>query len=192
MTPDATLCATLMSVLYSSVSEEQVLNRQLMVNVSISSKDNYCIEVVLRCLAVEGDGIGSPELHDGGILATVLAAGFKGEMLRFQAGVTMEISRLDAWYSRNDGTIESPATYVVRGLCRRCCIPELILRCMQVSAMLMESGKPPQNHDELIELVTNPETGYLNLFSQHQLQEFLLFEREYEIYKMELEESSIF
>nr|GMC51934.1 nuclear pore complex protein NUP107 [Ipomoea batatas] len=192
MTPDATLCATLMSALYSSVSEEQVLNRQLMVNVSISSKDNYCIEVVLRCLAVEGDGLGSPELHDGGILATVLAAGFKGEMLRFQAGVTMEISRLDAWYSRNDGTIESPATYVVRGLCRRCCIPELILRCMQVSAMLMESGKPPQNHDELIELVTNPETGYLNLFSQHQLQEFLLFEREYEIYKMELEESSNF
>lgn len=31
MTPDATLCATLMSALYSSVSEEQVLNRQLMV-----------------------------------------------------------------------------------------------------------------------------------------------------------------
>ncbi|CAH9076937.1 unnamed protein product [Cuscuta europaea] len=191
MTPDATLCATLMSALYSSVSEEEVKNRQLMVNVSISPKDKFCIEVVLRCLAVEGDGLGYPELHDGGILATVLAAGFKGEMLHFQAGVTMEISRLDAWYSRSDGAIESPATYIVRGLCRRCCIPEVILRCMQVSASLMESGKPPKNHDGLIDLVTNLETGYLHLFSQHQLQEFLLFEREYEIYKMELQESTM-
>lgn len=29
--PDATVCATLMSALYSSVSEQDVLNRQLMV-----------------------------------------------------------------------------------------------------------------------------------------------------------------
>ena len=56
-----------------------------------------------------------------------------GELLRFQAGVTMEISRLDAWYSGIDGSLEGPATYIVRGLCRRCCIPEVILRCMQVS-----------------------------------------------------------
>ncbi|KAL7234868.1 hypothetical protein ACSBR1_018352 [Camellia fascicularis] len=77
MCPDATLCATLMSALYSSVSEEVVLNRQLMVSVSISSTDNYCIEVVLRCLATDGDGLGPHELNDGGILATVIAAGFK-------------------------------------------------------------------------------------------------------------------
>ncbi|RAL46345.1 hypothetical protein DM860_015338 [Cuscuta australis] len=191
MTPDSTLCATLMSALYSSVNDKEVLDRQLMVNVYVSSKDKYCIEVVLRCLAVEGDGLGCPELHDGGILATVLAAGFKGEMLCFQAGVTMEISKLDAWYSRNDGAIGSPATYIVRGLCRRCCIPELILRCMQVSASLVEYGQPPEKHDEFIDLVTNPETGYLHLFSQHQLQEFLLFEREYEIHKMELRESLV-
>lgn len=31
MVPDATLCTTLMSALYSSVSEEEVLNRQIMV-----------------------------------------------------------------------------------------------------------------------------------------------------------------
>ncbi|CAL5379462.1 unnamed protein product [Camellia sinensis] len=188
MCPDATLCATLLSALYSSVSEEVVLNRQLMVSVSISSTDNYCIEVVLRCLATDGDGLGPHELNDGGILATVIAAGFKGELVRFQAGVTMEILRLDAWYSSKDGSPEGPATYIVRGLCRRCCIPEVILRCMQVSVSLVESGNPLESHDELIELVASPETGFLHLFSQQQLQEFLLLEREYWICKLELGE----
>lgn len=56
-----------------------------------------------------------------------------GELARFQTGVTMEISRLDAWYSGTDGSLEGPATYIVQGLCRRCCIPEVILRCMQVN-----------------------------------------------------------
>ncbi|CAL5379366.1 unnamed protein product [Camellia sinensis] len=184
MCPDATLCATLMSALYSSVSEEVVLNRQLMVSVSISSTNSYCIEVVLRCLAIDGDGLGPHELNDGGILATVTAAGFKGywqldcwlfcqklsntskwrrEFVRFQAGVTMEMSRLDAWYSSKDGSLEGPATYILWGLCRSCCIPKVILRCMQ-------SGNPPESHDELIELVALPETGFLHLFSQQQLQ----------------------
>ncbi|XP_057504964.1 nuclear pore complex protein NUP107 [Actinidia eriantha] len=188
MRPDATLCATLMSALYSSVSEEVVLARQLRVSVSISARDNYCIEVILRCLATYGDGLGPHDLNDGGVLATVIAAGFKGELIRFQAGVTMEISRLDAWYSGIDGSLEGPATYIVRGLCRRCCIPEVILRCMQVSVSLMDSGNPPEDHDQLIELVACPETGFLHLFSQQQLQEFLLFEREYSIFKMELQE----
>lgn len=51
----------------------------LQVNVSISPKDNYCIEVALRCLAVEGDGFGVHGLNDGGLLASVMAAAFKGE-----------------------------------------------------------------------------------------------------------------
>ncbi|VVA20711.1 PREDICTED: nuclear pore [Prunus dulcis] len=186
--PDATVCATLMSALYSSVSEQDVLNRQLMINVSISSKDNYCVEVVLRCLAVAGDGLGQQEHNDGGILSTVMAAGFKGELLRFQSGVTMEISRLDAWYSSKAGSLESPATYIVQGLCRRCCIPEVILRCMEVSLSLIELGMPPEGHDQLIGLVASSEAGVLHLFSHQQLQEFLLVEREYSIRQMELEE----
>ncbi|XP_020414594.1 nuclear pore complex protein NUP107 [Prunus persica] len=186
--PDATVCATLMSALYSSVSEQDVLNRQLMINVSISSKDSYCIEVVLRCLAVAGDGLGQQEHNDGGILSTVMAAGFKGELLRFQSGVTMEISRLDAWYSSKGGSLESPATYIVQGLCRRCCIPEVILRCMEVSLSLIELGMPPEGHDQLIGLVASSEAGVLHLFSYQQLQEFLLVEREYSIRQMELEE----
>ncbi|KAH7547049.1 hypothetical protein FEM48_Zijuj01G0265900 [Ziziphus jujuba var. spinosa] len=191
MCPDATVCTTLMSALYSSVSEEVVLNRQLMVNVSISSMDNYCIEVVLRCLATVGDGLGPHEANDGGILGAIMAAGFKGELPRFQAGVTMEISRLDAWYSRKEGSLDGPATYIVRGLCRRCCLPELVLRTMQVSVSLMESGIPPENHDELIELVACPDSGFVHLFSQQQMQEFLLFEREYSICQMELQEEEI-
>ncbi|URD83217.1 Trypsin [Musa troglodytarum] len=128
MLPDATSCTTLTSALYSSVSEDDVLKRQLRVDVAVSSSDNYCIEVALHCLAVNGDGLGLHEANDGGLLATVIAAGFKGELNRFQPGVTMEISRLDAWYSSEDGSFRSPANYIVKGLCRRCCLPELILR----------------------------------------------------------------
>ena len=47
-------------------------------NVAISTRDNYCIEIVLRCVAVEGDGLGSHQVNDGGVLGTVMAAGFKG------------------------------------------------------------------------------------------------------------------
>ncbi|KAL9304256.1 hypothetical protein ACSQ67_021519 [Phaseolus vulgaris] len=140
------------------------------VNVSISSRDSYCIDVVLRCLGIPDDGLEPHELNDGGILGTILASGFKGELPRFQAGVTMEISRLDAWYSDKDGPLECPATYIVKGLCRRCCLPEVILRCMQVSVSLMGSGVLPDCHDTLIELVGSPETDFLHLFSQQQLQ----------------------
>lgn len=190
--PDATLCTTLTSALYCSLSDDVVFSRQFTVNVSISTVDNYCIEIVLRCLATEGDGLGQHQLNDGGILAAVIAAGFKGELPRFQNGVTLEISRLDAWYvcSSGGGSLQAPATYILRGLCRRCCIPELILRCMQVSVSLMECGYPPEDHEELVELVASPESGILHLFSQQQLQEYLLFEREYSIFKMELEEEA--
>ncbi|KAF6164632.1 hypothetical protein GIB67_032860 [Kingdonia uniflora] len=133
--PDATSCTTLANALYSSVSEEVVLSRKLMVDVSVSAMDTYCIEVVLRCLAVEGDGLERYESNDGGIAATIMAAGFKeaGELIQFQSGVTMEISRLDAWYSSKDGLLEGPAAYIMLGLCRRCCLPELVIRCMQVN-----------------------------------------------------------
>jgi nuclear pore complex protein Nup107 len=100
----------------------------------------------------------------------------------------MDISRLDAWYSSKEGSLETPATYIVRGLCRRCCLPELVLRSMQVSVSLMESGNPPEDHDELIELVASDETGFLSLFSRQQLQEFMLFEREYRMSQLELQE----
>ncbi|XP_057535635.1 nuclear pore complex protein NUP107 isoform X2 [Amaranthus tricolor] len=190
MCPDATLCATLMSALYSSVTEEVVSSRQLTVDVKVSPKNNFCVDVTLRCLAVEGDGLGPHELNDGGVLASVMATGFKGELPRFQAGVTMEISRLDAWYLNAEGSQKDPAAYIVRGLCRRCCLPEIILRCMQVSVSLVELNEVPERYDELIELVACPETGFLYLFSQQQLQEFLLFEREYTICLMELQEES--
>ncbi|KAH9625255.1 hypothetical protein KSS87_022165 [Heliosperma pusillum] len=188
MSPDATLCATLMSALYSSVSEEVAVDRELTVDVKMCAKDNFSVEVILRCQAVEGDGLGHHEHSDGGILASVIASGFKGELPRFQAGVTMEISRLDACYFVHGDTSKHPATYVVRGLCRRCCLPELALRCMQASVTLVELDELPERHDELIELVACPETGFLHLFSQQQLQEFLLFEREYSVCFMELQE----
>ncbi|VAH13154.1 unnamed protein product [Triticum turgidum subsp. durum] len=188
MTPDATSCTALTSALYSTISEEDVLHRQLKVEVKVSSKDPCCIEVALRCLATEGDGFGLHEANDGGLLAAIMAAGFKGELNRFQPGVSMEISRLDAWYSDCHGSVESTAGYIIRGLCRRCCLPETILRSMQASISLSEAGDSLDRCDKLIELVASSDSGMMHLFSQQQLQEFLIFERECFICKMELEE----
>jgi hypothetical protein len=41
---------------------------------------------------------------------------------------------------------------------------------LQVSVSLMGSGVQPDSHDNLIELVGSPETCFLDLFSQQQLQ----------------------
>uniref|UniRef100_A0A0E0MHL3 Nuclear pore complex protein n=1 Tax=Oryza punctata TaxID=4537 RepID=A0A0E0MHL3_ORYPU len=191
MLPDATSCTALTSALYSTVSETEVLHRQLKVDVNVSSKDPCCIQVSLLCLAVEGDGFGFHEANDGGLLASIMAAGFKGELNRFQPGVSMEISRLDAWYSDGHGSVESTAAYIIRGLCRRCCLPETILRSMQASIALSEAGDSLDHCDKLIELVASSESGIMHLFSQQQLQEFLLFERECYLSKMELEEEQL-
>lgn len=48
------------------------------VDVAVSSKDSLSVEVVLRCLAADGDGIGFHMTNDGGLLAAIMAAGFKG------------------------------------------------------------------------------------------------------------------
>ena len=52
------------------------------VSVSRSARDEYSIEVILRCLAVAGDGLGTHAVNAGGHLSTVLAAGFKGTDLQ--------------------------------------------------------------------------------------------------------------
>lgn len=44
------------------------------------------------------------------------------------------------------------------------------LSYLQVSVSLMGSGVLPDCHDTLIELVGSPETDFLHLFSQQQLQ----------------------
>ncbi|XP_078444355.1 nuclear pore complex protein isoform X2 [Wolffia australiana] len=187
--PDPASCTTLTSALYACISEGDVLKRQVMISVAICSKDSYCVEVTLRCLAVAGDGLGFHGANDGGILAATITAAFKGELSRFQAGVTLEISRLDAWFSDCDGSLRSPATYIVRGLCRRCCLPELILRSMQILLALAETGESVEDHDRLIELVASDASGLHRLFSQRQLQEFLVFERDFTLYRMEAAEA---
>lgn len=45
----------------------------------------------------------------------------------------------------------------------------------QVSVSLMESGNLPENNDDLIELVSSSETGFIHLFSQQQLQVSVYF-----------------
>ncbi|KAG6494719.1 hypothetical protein ZIOFF_042480 [Zingiber officinale] len=88
--------------------------------------------------------------NDGGLLATIMAAGFKGELNWFQPGVRMEIFRLDAWYFKEDLLI-NPTNYIV-------------------SVSLAKTGNLKDHRDALVELVASSEYGILHLFSHHQLQ----------------------
>lgn len=69
------------------------------VNVSVSARDNYCIEVVLRCMAVAGDGIGPHELNDGGTLGTIMAAGFKGMWDNHSYSFSKAHTRVAEWWN---------------------------------------------------------------------------------------------
>ncbi|KAH9322537.1 hypothetical protein KI387_017176, partial [Taxus chinensis] len=161
----------------------------IQVDVSICTGDKYCIEVVLRCLAVRNDGTDPCAGEDGGLLASIMEAAFKGELEHFQVGVALEVFQLDAWYIEKEGSQEAPAKFIVQGICRRCCIPELILRCMQITVSLADiSDGVLENQNELIDLIASPDSELHCLFSQHQLQEFLLFEREFCIRHMEAQE----
>ncbi|KAG6521323.1 hypothetical protein ZIOFF_018438 [Zingiber officinale] len=93
--------------------------------------------------------LGDPSTNDGGLLATIMAAGFKGKLNRFQPGVRMEIFWLDAWYFMEDLLI-NPTNYIV-------------------SVSLAKTGNLKDHRDALVELVASSEYGILHLFSHHQL-----------------------
>lgn len=61
-------------------------------DVQVSSRDP-CFEVALRCLAAEGDGYGLHEANDGGLLAAIMAAGFKGTFFYSKGRPLFEIFR---------------------------------------------------------------------------------------------------
>lgn len=185
LAPDPTVCSTLSSALHHCGGDAGV-QRQLTVEVDTNRRDSNCVDLRLRCLPVLGDGLGSATGHDGGLLASILALAAKGEMPHFQSGLALEVVTMDAWCWDESVIHQSPATYILRGLCRRCCLPELILRCMQLKVFLAAyGGADPDEDDDLVDLVASKETALHRLFSQRQLQDFLLFEREMTICSME-------
>ena len=187
LAPELTVCTTLISALHHCGGEAGAL-RQLTVDVDINRRDANCVDVRLRCKPVKGDGIGSAIGHDGGLLGSILALAAKGEMPHFQTGLALEVVKMDAWHWDYSCVQQSAATYILRGLCRRCCLPELLLRCMQLRVFLAAFRGLEEDDDEesdLIGLVASTETALHHLFSQRQLQEFLLLEREVTICSME-------
>ncbi|KAH7283518.1 hypothetical protein KP509_34G010900 [Ceratopteris richardii] len=109
-------------------------------------------------------------------------------MVHFQQGVSLEVFRLDAWYvNKEERRIQ--ATYICQGLCRRCCIPEVILRCMQVRVFLATSGIFSNEDDDLVDYVASSEDAVHQLFTSKQLQEFLVLEREFTLNVMEAAEN---
>eukprot|EP00250_Pteridium_aquilinum_P018743 c24191_g1_i1 orf=1363-4599(-) len=188
LVPDATVCTALRSSLYSVVKEDIVLGRQVKVETSPSKIENS-VNIHMRCLAVLGDGIDTT-VQDGGLLAAALATAVKGEMVHFQPGLTFEVSRLDAWFVDKDD-MRSPAIYITQGLCRRCCLPELILRCMQMKVFLAGSELFLNEEEDLVDYVASSENSVYQLFSSRQLQEFLLLERDFTLEVMESAENDL-
>nr|GEW24924.1 nuclear pore complex protein NUP107 [Tanacetum cinerariifolium] len=134
---------------------ERVLSRSREVKVkkydgsSDVEKYNGSLDIVLTEKETHGRFLlGNNVSHDWFLLS--YCNSFLSELARFEAGVTMEITRVEAWYSGSDGSLGNTATYILWGLSR-----SLILRSMQVSVFLMESGNAHESHDELIELVAS-------------------------------------
>jgi nuclear pore complex protein Nup107 len=143
------------------------------------------VDVQLRCVSIDGDGVGTAIAHDGGLLGSILALAAKGELPHFQAGLILEVVTMDAWYWDNSFVKRLPAVYILQGLCRRCCLPELILRCLQLRVFLAAFEDRLEEDQKLIDFVSSRETALYGLFSQRQLQEFLLLEAEVTIRSME-------
>ncbi|CAM6042536.1 unnamed protein product [Sphagnum compactum] len=184
LAPEATLCTALSSSLFECGGDSGV-QRQLTVDVQKSTKDGSCVDVQLRCVSIEGDGVGTAIAHDGGLLGSILALAAKGELPHFQAGLILEVVTMDAWYWDNSFVKRLPAVYILQGLCRRCCLPELILRCLQLRVFLAALEDRLEEDHKLIDFVSSRETALYGLFSQRQLQEFLLLEAEVTIRSME-------
>ncbi|KAG6549031.1 hypothetical protein Mapa_009474 [Marchantia paleacea] len=192
LVPDASVCTALVDALYNCGAIQGV-QRQLTVDVTVNGKDHSLVDILLRCLPVKGDGLGSNTDYDGGLLASIMAYAVKGELPHFRAGIVLEVLRLDAWYISGDGIQQVQAGYIVQGLCRRCCLPELVLRSMQVKVALAEASVEVDDEDyDVLELVASKEYELFQLFSQRQLQELLQFERRARIYSLEVLEASGF
>ncbi|XP_024516056.1 nuclear pore complex protein NUP107 [Selaginella moellendorffii] len=182
--PDPTVCTALNSALYLCMGELASSQRNLTVNVAVNPQNNMLLDIELKCAALEGEGIESLVSSDGGFLSAIMAAGIKGELPHFHPGVAIEVLRMDAFSIHSDG-VRRDAPFVARGICRRCCLPELVLRCMQIRAWLpvSEMAASDDPEDDLIQLVAS---GALQgLFSGSQLEEFLLLEREIVLRRME-------
>ncbi|KAL3694255.1 hypothetical protein R1sor_007906 [Riccia sorocarpa] len=207
LVPDATVCTALVDALHNCGADEGV-RRQLAVrylaichakgrwigavDVSVNLKDPSFVDIHLRCAPVKSDGLGTSTEYDGGLLASIMAYAVKGELPHFRAGIVLELLRLDAFYA-TDGIGQVQASYIVQGLCRRCCLPELILRTMQVKvALAAASVEIDEDECDVLELVASRKYEFYQLFSQRQMQELLQLERRARIFSLEAQEASEF
>ncbi len=67
LAPEATLCTALSSSLFECGGDSGV-QRQLTVDVQKSTKDGSCVDVQLRFVAIEGDGVGPATVMMGACL----------------------------------------------------------------------------------------------------------------------------
>eukprot|EP00897_Mesotaenium_endlicherianum_P006682 jgi/Mesen1/6041/ME000308S05236 len=184
ISPDAATCAALGSGLLSVVSEAVIQRRQLTVEVGAHPRDDSQVLVAMRCTPEEGaTWPGTSEL-DGGLLAAVLCNAIKG--------TTLQVTRVDAWavVGPTDQAVVMPA--VVRGLCRRCCLPELALRALQMVVYLVAAGRSGEaaKGTALLELCAQSPANLSSLFTSRQLQELLRLQRELVLLTMEAQEAT--
>lgn len=94
------------------------------------SRDRWQVAVVLRCLAPPAGSVEEVEWgFSGGPLVAICASAIQGELP--QLPMRLLPTHVTGWVVGNEEE-QWEASWMVRSLCRRCCLPSLVLRCLKV------------------------------------------------------------
>lgn len=180
LVPDEVLCSSVASGLRAAVSDDVQDRRQLQVEARVHPTDRGQLELALQCLSTGRDHV------DGGLLAALLAVGVKGELPRLPLGTALQVTHVDAWELVPPGPLRVQAPHVARSLCRRCCLPQLVLHCLQMHAYIAAAGRHDEIRDQgVVELLAAGPGRLHDLFSAHQLQAVMGLERDILVLSME-------
>ena len=94
------------------------------------SSDRWQVAVALRCLAPPAGSVEEGEWSlSGGPLVAICASAIQGELPHLP--VRLLPTHVTGGVVGNEEE-RWEASWMVRSLCRRCCLPSLVLRCLKV------------------------------------------------------------
>ncbi|CAI5524057.1 unnamed protein product [Closterium sp. Naga37s-1] len=166
---DASMCAAMHSALMACVGEREAEARQVRVDVAAHPLDARLLTLAIRCLGTGGEeGASEAASVDVESLAVrIMARVVKAELPHMDPAARMHVVRCAAFtnppthrpsLSRTTadsfGTIAAaeargaePAPWLMRRLCRVCCLPTLALRCQEVRVFMAQQLEPSVHVD---------------------------------------------
>ncbi|CAI5959085.1 unnamed protein product [Closterium sp. NIES-64] len=166
---DASLCAAMHSALMACVGEREAEARQVRVDVAAHPSDARLLTLAIRCLGTGGEE-GASEAVSVDVespAVRIMARVVKAELPHMDPAARMHVVRCAAFtnppthrpsLSRTTadsfGTIAAaeargaePAPWLMRRLCRVCCLPTLALRCQEVRVFMAQQLEPSVHVD---------------------------------------------